>query len=74
MPNLPVVSARKLIKLLKKKGYKHHRSSGSHQIFVHHIKKITISIPIHKGRDLGRGITLSILKDAQISPEELLKK
>lgn len=49
------------------------RVHGSHHIFVRIEDKLTVSVPIHKGRDLGRGITLAILKDAKISPEEFIK-
>ena len=34
MPKVPVVKAEKLIKVLKKNGFIHFRSKGSHQIFV----------------------------------------
>lgn len=73
MPKLPVVKARELIKVLKKKGFIHARTKGSHYIFLHPDKKITVSLPIHKNKDLGRGITKQILEDAKISEEELLK-
>lgn len=73
MPNIPVISARKLIKVLKKKNFALHRIHGSHHIFVNLEEKLVVSVPIHKGRDLGRGITLAILKDAHISTEEFLK-
>lgn len=73
MPRLPIVSARKLIKVLKKKGFIHDHTQGSHYIFFHPKKKIAISVPVHKSRDLGRGITKSILEDAEISREEFLK-
>lgn len=71
MPRLPILSARKLIKVLKKAGYVLDRIEGSHHIFFREKDKRTVSVPVHKGRDLGRGITLSILRDADISPEEL---
>jgi predicted RNA binding protein YcfA (HicA-like mRNA interferase family) len=73
MPKVPAVTARKLIKVLKKKGFVLIRTSGSHNIFVHHEKRVSVSVPMHSGRDLGRGITLSILKDADISVDEFLK-
>ena len=73
MPRIPTVSARKLIKVLKKSGFVHDHTEGSHYIFYHSQKKITVSIPVHKGRDLGRGITQAVLKDAKISPKEFLK-
>ena len=72
MPNIPIVRAEKLVKVLKKNGFIHFRSKGSHQIFVNKAKKITVSVPVHKGRDLGKGITLAILKDAEISLDKFL--
>ena len=73
MPKVPVVKAEKLIKVLRKNGFIHFRTKGSHQIFVNKEKKISVSVPVHKGRDLGRGIALAILKDAEISLDEFLR-
>ena len=66
MPKLATISAQKLIKILKKDGFALDRTAGSHQIFYHPQKNIAVSVPIHKSRDLGRGITKAILSDAQI--------
>ena len=73
MPKIPIVSAQKLVKVLKKKGFILDHVSGSHHVFYHSESKLRASVPIHKGRDLGKGITLSILKDAKITREEFLK-
>lgn len=73
MPKMPVVSARKLVKVLKKKGFVLHHATGSHFIYIKHDGKLRASVPIHKGHDLGRGITVAILKDADISVEEFLR-
>lgn len=73
MPRIPSLPARKLIKVLKKSGYVHDRTEGSHYIFFREIDKRTVSVPVHKGRDLGRGLLSSILRDADISSEELVK-
>jgi len=73
MPKLPVVSARKLIKVLKKKGFILHRINGSHHTFKRTSDKVTVTVPVHPGHDLGRGLTKSILKDASITDEEFLK-
>lgn len=73
MPNLPVVSARKLIKVLKKKGFVLHRIKGSHHTFKRIIDKKTTTVPVHPGHYLGRGITRTILDDADITSEEFLK-
>lgn len=73
MPRLPAVSAKKLIKVLKKKGLFHDRTKGSHYIFVNLERDISVSIPVHQGKDLGRGLTKKILDDANISIDEFLK-
>lgn len=73
MPNVPVLKGTKLIKALKKDGFVLNRISGSHHILVHPEKQLTVSIPLHKGKTLGKGITLAILKDAGLSVEEFLK-
>lgn len=73
MPNMPVVTARKLIRVLQKKGFSFHRSKGSHHVYIRAQDQRTVSIPVHSARDLGRGITLSILKDADVTIKEFLK-
>ena len=73
MPNIPVLKGQKLIKILQKQGFILNRVSGSHHILIHPEKRITLSIPEHKGKTLGKGITLSIIKDAGITIEEFLK-
>ena len=73
MPKLPVITARKLIKVLQKKGFTLHRIAGSHHIFIRETDQLTLSVPLHSGHDLGKGITKSILKDANISVDEFLK-
>ncbi len=73
MPNIPIISARKLIKVLQKKGFVLHRVRGSHHIFIRKTDQLSVSVPVHTGHDIGRGITRSILRDAEITPEEFLK-
>lgn len=73
MPRIPVVTARKFIKALKKAGFLHDHTEGSHHVFYHPVKKLRVAVPVHAGRDLGQGITLAILKDAKLTREEFLK-
>lgn len=73
MPKIPIINGSKLIKVLKKSGFVLNRINGSHHILIHPEKQITISIPVHKGKTLGRGITLAILKDAGITTEKFLQ-
>ena len=73
MPKIPAVTAQRLIKVLKKKGFYLDHVSGSHHIFYHPSGGLRASVPVHKGKDLGKGITISILKDADVTIEEFLK-
>ena len=72
MPKIPVISAHKLVKVLIKKGFVLHHTTGSHFIYIKYEGKLRASVPLHQGRDLGRGITKAILKDADISVDEFL--
>ena len=53
MPSLPVISARKFVRVLKKAGYVHDRTEGSHYIFFRERDQRIVSVPVHRGRDLG---------------------
>ena len=73
MSRFPIITAKQLVKVLKKKGFQEDRWKGSHLILIHSGKDITVSVPMHSNRTLGKGITLAILKDTDISREEFLK-
>ena len=65
MPKILVLSDKEMISLLEENGFVFSRQKGNHKIF----KKNgfpPISVPCH-GKDLKRGLTARILKDAGIS-------
>ena len=69
---MPAVSSRKLIKVLKKKGFVLYRTTGSHRHFKHPSVRKLITVPFHN-RDIGRGLMKKILDDAEISIDEFIK-
>ena len=73
MPKLPVLSGKDVIKVLSKIGYQHVRTSGSHAILNKQTEKgkITIPVPLHK--ELAKGTLKSIMRQADLSLENLLK-
>lgn len=73
MPRLPTLKARDLMKVAKKIGFVYEITHGSHFIFRRTTDGKMLSIPSHKGKDLGRGITKSLIKDMEISEEEFQK-
>jgi predicted RNA binding protein YcfA (HicA-like mRNA interferase family) len=73
MPKLPVISGSQAIKCFEKIGYQVIRQRGSH-VRMHHKSdstKIPLTIPRHK--TLGKGLLRKLLRDAQLTIEELLK-
>ena len=73
MPKLPVLSGKDVIKALSKIGFKHVRTKGSHAILNKLDKtkgKITIPVPLHK--ELAKGTLKSIMRQADLSLENLL--
>lgn len=74
MGRMPQVTAQDLIRFLKSHGFKEDRQSGSHLTLRHEERKISVTIPIHTGCDVGRGLVVRILKDAGFSIEEYLRQ
>ena len=69
MPKLTPANANEVIRVLEKLGFNSIRQSGSHAIY-HHPDGRWTTVPMHKGKDLGKGILRKILKDAGISVTE----
>ncbi|PIP75937.1 hypothetical protein CO134_03840, partial [Candidatus Kuenenbacteria bacterium CG_4_9_14_3_um_filter_39_14] len=72
MSKLPVIKPKELIKILKNFGFVEHRQKGSHLILKHSDGQRAV-IPIHQGRDIPTGTLRSILNDADIPVDELIK-
>ena len=73
MPRMPQITARELIRFLKTQGFVEDRQSGSHLVLWHDEKKISVTVPVHTGSDVGRGLAIRILKDAGFSVEDYLR-
>jgi predicted RNA binding protein YcfA (HicA-like mRNA interferase family) len=70
---LPILKPEELIKLLEKIGFSCTRKSkGSHFRYKHPDGRKT-TVPVHKGKDISRGLLRKILRDIDISVEELNK-
>jgi len=72
MPRTPVLSARKVIRVLKKAGFIEDRQKGSHLILMHPQTKARTVVPIHYGKTLKRSLLRAIINDAQLSVDEFL--
>ena len=74
MGRMPQVSAQDIVRFLKSHGFKEDRQSGSHLTLFHEQRKVSVTIPVHTGCDVGRGLAVRILKDAGFSVEDYLLK
>ena len=70
---LPVLKPEELIRALEKLGFSCTRKSkGSHFRYKHSDGRRT-TVPIHRGKDISRGLLRKILRDVDISVDELKK-
>lgn len=70
MGRFPTIKAKQLIKALQHLGFYIDRQEGSHVILTNGDRIIVV--PLHT-KDLGRGITKSIIKDANLRTEDILE-
>ena len=73
MSRLPQLKARELVRFLKSQGFVEGDQTGSHLTLWHEGRKIAVTVPMHTGTDIGRGLAHRILKDAGFSVEEYLR-
>jgi len=71
MPRLPVIKAEKLIQILKKLGFFKYHQVGSHAQFKH-LDGRRITVPIHKGKDIGKKTLRGIINDIDITVEDFI--
>ena len=72
MPKLPVVTAKEIIKALEKIGFQAVRQKGSHVRMKHEDSRI-MTVPVHKGKTIGKGLLRKILRDAELTVEEFVE-
>ncbi|MBI4210181.1 MAG: type II toxin-antitoxin system HicA family toxin [Candidatus Diapherotrites archaeon] len=62
MTHLTPIKPEKLLRLARRLGFELVHVKGSHHIFKNAAGK-RISIPVHKGRHIGKGLLLKIIKE-----------
>ena len=71
--NQPMLKAKDIIEALKNKGFQTVRQKGSHVRLRHQDGRVT-TIPIHSGQDVGKGLLRKILRDTELTINELLQE
>ncbi|MBI4840008.1 MAG: type II toxin-antitoxin system HicA family toxin [candidate division NC10 bacterium] len=69
-PRLPRVTAGQILRVLRRIGFEEVRSSGSHRILKNAAGK-RVTVPYHAGEILHPKVLQSILRDIDLSVEEL---
>jgi predicted RNA binding protein YcfA (HicA-like mRNA interferase family) len=72
MSKLPSLTGKEVVSLLKKIGFIVERQRGSHVFLKHDDGRATV-VPIHSGEIIGPGLLSKILRDVEITKDELLK-
>jgi predicted RNA binding protein YcfA (HicA-like mRNA interferase family) len=73
MSTFPALSGAQLIKALRKFGFEVIRIKGSHHFLRHPDGRSTV-VPVHRGEIIGRGLLAQILRDCELSREDIQDK
>ena len=71
MGRAPALTPNDVVRVLEKLGFRRIRQRGSH-LRLRHPDNRVVTVPIHAGQDLGRGILSKILRDADLTQQEFL--
>lgn len=72
MSRLPHVGGDRIVRALRRLGFRELHRKGSHVMLVHRIQPNRIAVvPVHKGQAVPPGTLRAILKGAAVSIEEL---
>jgi predicted RNA binding protein YcfA (HicA-like mRNA interferase family) len=72
MSKFPSVTGKQMVAALKKSGFAAVRQKGSH-VFLRHPDGRATVVPAHTGETIGPGLLSKILRDAELTKEDLTK-
>ncbi len=72
MSKLPALTGKQVVSLLKRLGFIEERKRGSHVFLKHPDGRVTV-VPIHAGESIGPGLLSKILRDVEMTRDELHK-
>ena len=71
MSRFPTIKGTELIRILRKFGFEVVRIKGSHHLLRHRDGRST-AVPVHRGETIGRGLLAQILRDCELTRDDLL--
>jgi predicted RNA binding protein YcfA (HicA-like mRNA interferase family) len=72
MTKLPTITGEELIAALEKAGFYIVIQKGSHVRMKHEDNRV-VSIPCHSGKTIGKGLLVKIIRDADLTKDELIE-
>jgi predicted RNA binding protein YcfA (HicA-like mRNA interferase family) len=72
MTRLPRLKGKEIVRALERMGFQVVRTRGSH-VFLRHKDGRVTTVPVHSGETLGPGLLRSILRDVELTVEELVE-
>jgi predicted RNA binding protein YcfA (HicA-like mRNA interferase family) len=72
MATFPGLTGRRVITTLRKAGFQVVRSKGSHHFLQHPDGRATV-VPVHSGEAIGPGLLAKILRDCELTRNDLRK-
>lgn len=70
MTRLPRLKGKDLVRALRRAGFEIIRTRGSHVFLKHPDGRATV-VPVHAGETIGPGLLTAILREIEISPDQL---
>jgi predicted RNA binding protein YcfA (HicA-like mRNA interferase family) len=73
MTKLPSLTARKVVRALKRAEFVEDRQKGSHLMSIHPETRARTVVPIHPGRTIKGPLLRAIVRDAELSAGEFIE-
>ena len=73
MAKLPSLTARKVVRALKRAGFVEDRQRGSHLIMIHAESKARTVVPVHPGQSIKEPLLRGIIRDANLSVDQFIE-
>jgi predicted RNA binding protein YcfA (HicA-like mRNA interferase family) len=67
------LKGKEVVKILEKLGFVVSRTRGSH-VFLRHPDGRVTTVPVHSGETIGPGLMRSILRDIELTVDDLLRE
>ncbi|MBI2676748.1 MAG: type II toxin-antitoxin system HicA family toxin [Candidatus Yanofskybacteria bacterium] len=73
MVKIPALTAKKVIKVLKRIGFLEDRQKGSHLILFNSKTNTRTVVPVHAGKTLKKPLVRAIINDTKLTVKEFVE-